>query len=199
MAMLRGKMLPFPICEETMPRYLPIQTDAAHSDIQKVYDSFEKELGFVPNYIKTLAHSPHYLGPIAKVYLQLHGESSLSEKLRQLLILKTCKLDRCKSTLDWHQEQALKAGWTEEQLGATEAFQDSDHFNQYERDALVLVEYLLTAPDEIPQNAFWTTLDNHFTSDQVVEMISLVGVVNMVNRFVLAVEVESDPIPVEAG
>ena len=101
--------------------------------------------------------------------------------------------------MEWHQEEALKAGWTQEQLGATETFQDSDHFNQYERDALVLVEYLLTSPDEIPENAFWTTLDNHFTSDQVVEMISLVGFINMVNRFVLAVGVERDPVPVASA
>ena len=53
-----------------------------------------------------------------------------------------------------------------------------------------------TSPDDIPQAAFWTTLDNHFTSDQVVEMITLIGFYNMINRFLLAIEVEPDAISV---
>lgn len=182
-----------------MPRYLPVQPDAAYDEIKDVYSALERELGVVPNYLKTLAHSPHFLKPVADLYRKVNGECSLSEKLKQLVILKTCKLDRCKSTVQWHKGLAARAGWTEEQIEAMDSFHDSDLFNHYERDALTLVEFVLTRPDDIPEAAFWTTLDNHFTSDQVVEMITLIGFYNMVNRFLLAVEVEPDPVPVETS
>lgn len=180
-----------------MARYLPVQPDAAYDEIKKVYSTLEGELGIVPNYLKTLAHSPHYLKPVAELYLKVNGECGLSEKLKQLVILKTCKLDRCKATVQWHKDLAGRSGWSDEQIEAMDSFHDSDLFNYYERDVLTLVEYVLTSPDDIPEAAFWTTLDNHFTSDQVVEMITLIGFYNMVNRFLLAIEVEPDPIPVE--
>lgn len=182
-----------------MPRYLPVQPDAAYQEIKEIYQTVEKELGIVPNYLKTLAHSPHYLKPMAELYLKVNGECSLSEKLKQLVILKTCKLDRCKGTVQWHKELAAKAGWSDDQIAAMDSFQDSDFFNYTEKDALALAEYILEGPDDIPEAAFWTTLDNHFTSDQVVELITLIGFYNMINRFLLAIEVEPDPIPVETA
>ncbi len=182
-----------------MPRYLPVQPDAAYKEIKETYAAVEKELGIVPNYLKTLAHSPHYLKPVTELYLKVNGESGLSEKLKQLVILRTCQLDRCKVTVQWHRELAAKAGWSDEELKAMASHQDSDLFNHYEKDALALAEYILDSPDDIPEGGFWTTLDNHFTSDQVVEMITLIGFYNMVNRFLLAIEVDPDPIPVETS
>ncbi len=179
-----------------MPRYLPVQEDAAYEEIKEVYSSVERELGIVPNYLRTLAHSPHYLKPVAALYLKVSGECGLSEKLKQLVILKTCKLDRCKATVQWHKDLAGRSGWSDDQIEAMDSFHDSDLFNHYEKDALALAEYVLDSPDDIPQAAFWTTLDNHFTSDQVVEMITLIGFYNMINRFLLAIEVEPDPISV---
>ncbi len=178
-----------------MPRYLPVQQDAAYDEIKDVYSRVERGLGIVPNYLKTLAHSPHYLKSVAELYLTVNDECGLSEKLKQLVILKTCKLDRCEATVRWHKDLAGESGWSDEQIEAMDSFHDSDLFNHYEKDALALAEYVLDSPDDIPQAAFWTTLDNHFTSDQVVEMITLIGFYNMVNRFLLAIEVEPDPVP----
>ena len=36
-------------------------------------------------------------------------------------------------------------------------------------------------------------LDNHYTSDQVVEMITLIGFFNMINRLALVLEVAAGP------
>ncbi len=180
-----------------MPRYLPIQLDAANEDIRKVYAEAEKGVGQVPNYLKTLAHSPNYLKPVAELYLALEsGESALSDKIRRLVQLKTAKVDKCKASVDRYTALGLEAGLSEDQVKALEDYAESDLFNHYEKDALRFAELLLRTPDEISQELFWTQLDNHFTSDQVVEMITLVGFVTMVDRFLLSVEVAPDPAPV---
>ncbi len=179
-----------------MPRYLPVQLDSANADIQAVYREVEREVGLVPQFIKTLAHSPNYLKPVADLYRAIMaGESSLSDKLRHLVILKTCKVDRCKPTVKHLTRLALDAGWTEEQIEAFEAYAESDLFNYYEKDALSLVEQVLERPDDISEPLFWTQLDNHFTSDQVVEMITLIGFFNMINRLIHTVEIAPDPTP----
>ena len=181
-----------------MPRYLPIQSDAANPEIKKIYDRLSAELGQVPNYLKTLAHSPHYLEAVSNLFLTMAGESGLSSKIKTLVALKTCKMDRCWITIKSHIEAAQAAGWSEAQIEEFDEYIASDLLNHYEKDVLQLVELVLTAPDDIPQLQFWAQLDNHFTSDQVVEMITLIGFHSMVNRFLLAVEVEPDPVPVEA-
>lgn len=188
-----------PLRENRMPRYLPLQADAAYPEIKTIYSALEADLGLVPNYLKTLAHSPHFLEPVSRLYRQVYAECGLSEKLKQLVILKTCKLDRCRATVEWHKALAEQAGWTPQEMEAIDSFHDSDLFNHYEKDALTLVEYVLNSPDDIPEAGFWTTLDNHFTSDQVVEMITLIGFFNMINRFLLALQVEADPLPVESS
>lgn len=174
-----------------MPRYLPVQTDAANDTVKSVYADLQRQLGYVPNFLKTLAHSDRFLKPIATAYLGLQGDSALSEKVRQLVILKTCRLDKCKPMIDKHTELAKAAGWTDEQIAAFDNFADAGSLTFYEKDALRLIELVMSTPDEIPAD-YWTQLDNHFTSDQVVEMIALIGFYGMINRFMLAIDIQSE-------
>lgn len=177
-----------------MPRYLPVQLDAANEDIKRVYTQLEQNVGFVPNFIKTLAHSGNFLEALAALYESLVGETSLSEKLRQLVILKTCKVQRCKYTVTHHTQLAKQAGLSEEQIEALEDYSASDLFSYYEKEVLQLAERVSLEPDEI-QDDFWTQLDNHFTSDQIVELVTLIASFNLLNRFILALKIEPDPLP----
>jgi uncharacterized peroxidase-related enzyme len=174
-----------------MPRYLPVQLEAANDQVKTVYADVQGRLGAVPNVIKTVAHSDRILKSVADAYLALNGETGLSEKLRQLVILKTCRLDKCPYTVARHEALARSAGWTDDQLTALDEYGQSDLFSFYEKDALRLVELVRSTPDEIT-NEFWTQLDNHYTSDQVVEMITLVGFYGMINRLALSLQIAPD-------
>ncbi len=178
-----------------MPRYLPVQPDAASEEILAVYQEVERDTGSVPNFIKTLAHSPHYLKPVADLYRAVSTASGFSDKLRALILLKTCKLDKCKATVAHYTRVAREAGYGDEQIEAMDNFGESDLFDYYEKDLLTLAELVHRSPDEISQELFWTQLDNHFTSDQVVEAITLIGFVNLIDRFCLAIQVDPDPEP----
>ena len=175
-----------------MPRYLPVQLDAANEDIRAVYQQVESQLGMVPNLVKTLAHSPNFLQPVAELYGRLLGETGLSERLRQLVILKTCKLDKCKQTVSLYSKKAQEAGWTDQQIEAMDDLAATDLFTYYEKEVLRLTELVIREPDDI-QNDFWTQLDNHFTSDQVVELVVLIAFFSAINRVLLTLEVEADP------
>lgn len=181
-----------------MPRYLPVQLDAANEDIKRVYAQMEQDIGFVPNFIKTLAHSGNFLESVAALYRDLMGETGLSERLRQLTILKTCQLNKCKYMVGLHTELAKKEGWTAEQIQTMSGdYDSSDDFNYYEKEVLRLAELISVEPDEI-QDTYWTQLDNHFTSDQVVELVTLIAFFNMINRVILSLQIEPDAVVVEA-
>ena len=179
---------------EAMPRYLPVQLDAANKEIREVYSSLEEQLGFVPNFIKTLAHSGNFLEALATFYQRITGETGLSEKIRQLAILKTCKLHKCRYTVAYHAELARKSGWSDEQIESMDDYSSSDLFSYYEKEVLQLAEQVSAEPEEI-QDDFWTQLDNHFTSDQVVELITLIAFFNFLNRLIQALQIEPDSVP----
>lgn len=175
-----------------MARYLPVQWDAANEKIKAVYTEVENDVGFVPNFIKTLAHSDNFLKAVAELYRQLTGETSLSEKIRQLAILKTSKLDKCNYTITQHVELARKAGWSDEQLEAMDSYAESDLFTYYEKEVLQLAELVTRQPDEITAD-YWTQVDNHFTSDEVIELVTLISFFHMVNCWALSLQVELEP------
>jgi uncharacterized peroxidase-related enzyme len=177
-----------------MPRYLPVQIDAANELIRQVYADVQQKLGHVPNFLKALAHNDRILKPIAEAFLSLVTESSLSEKTRQLVMLRVCQLDKCKYSIDVHTMLAKKAGWSEDQLKAMDDYNQSELFSFYDKEALKLVELVRSTPDEIPSD-YWAQLDNHYTSDQVVEMVTLIGFIGMVNHLILTLQIEPDPLP----
>jgi AhpD family alkylhydroperoxidase len=174
-----------------MPRYLPVQIDSANDTVKPVYAEVHRRFGLVPNFIKTLAHSDRILKPVADAYLSLTGETGLSEKLTQLIILKVGRLDKCQYVIDRHTPLASGAGLNDEQLQAIDDYGETDAFSFYEKEALRLVELIRSTPDEITPE-FWTQLDNHYTSDQVVEMIALIGFQGMLNRLILSLQIEPD-------
>ena len=180
-----------------MPRYLPVQIDAANEAVKRVYADVQQKLGYVPNFLKTVAHNDRLLKPVADVFLCGVGESSLSERTRQLVLLRVCQLDKCKATVDVHTFLARKAGWSEDHLKAMDDYNQSELFSFYEKEALKLVELVRSTPDEIPGD-YWAQLDNHYTSDQVVEMITLIGFVGLINHLILALQIEPDPLPAGA-
>lgn len=177
-----------------MPRYLPVQIDAASEPVKNVYAEVQAKLGHVPNFLKTLAHQDRLLKAVADTLLSFAEGSSLSDKTRRLVMLRVCQLDKCKQTIDVHTALAMKAGWSEDHLKAMDDFAQSELFSFYEKEALKLVELVRTTPDEIP-NDYWAQLDNHYTSDQVVEMVTLIGFMGMINRLILVLQVEPDPLP----
>ncbi len=181
-----------------MPRYLPVQPDAANDKVRNLYSALESELGFVPNFIKTWAHSDNFVESVAALYGTVMGETGLSEKIRSLVILRTCQVNKCAYTAVPALKRAREAGWTEEQLDAIDQAAESNLFVYYEKEAIRLAELTSLSPDDV-QEEFWMQLDNHYTSDQVVEMITLIGFFNMINRLALVLEVAADPEPAAAG
>jgi uncharacterized peroxidase-related enzyme len=177
---------------------LPVQPDAANDKVRNLYSALESELGFVPNFIKTWAHSDNFVESVATLYGTVMGETGLSEKIRSLVILRTCQVNKCAYTAVPALKRAREAGWTAEQMEAIDQAAESNLFVYYEKEAIRLAELTSLSPDDV-QEEFWMQLDNHYTSDQVVEMITLIGFFNMINRLALVLEVAADPEPAAAG
>lgn len=81
-----------------MPRIPPIGHVDASSELQLFYDYVEKMCGRVPNFFKTMAHSPgvvRWMLPWMIVLNREGADSVLDVRTKLLAILKTSTLNEC--------------------------------------------------------------------------------------------------------
>lgn len=68
--------------------------DASH-DVLKVFDTFTKERGQVPNAFRVWAHAPDVLQTLVAHYRTLLESERVPRKVKQLVLLEVSRLNRC--------------------------------------------------------------------------------------------------------
>ena len=91
---------------------VPTRDDVSPAN-QAVFDSLQKQLGFVPNLYATFAHSAHAL----PAYLALQAaRSSLSAREREVVNLVVSEVNGCEYCLAAHTVIARKFGYSDAQI-----------------------------------------------------------------------------------
>jgi uncharacterized peroxidase-related enzyme len=173
-----------------MPKFLPVQLDAAGQSVRQIYADYQNTFGTPPdNLTKTLAPSSLFLQGYYAMYRAAMGESSLNDKVRELAILKVAKLNGCKYSIHHHSALGRRAGVTDQMLASLDDHEKSDLFTYMEKEALSWAEGVTKNPGEIDEELF-KQLKNHFTQQQVVELTILAAFFNMVARLSQSLDVE---------
>lgn len=82
-------------------------------ETQLVYDNTVKQIGFVPNMYRVIAHSVHGLGRYVRAEF---GPNSLSTKEQEIVNLVVSEVNKCLYCTSFHFSYLLKLGLTEVQL-----------------------------------------------------------------------------------
>ena len=173
-----------------MPKYLPVQLDAAGERVRQVYADYETTFGTSPdNLIKTIAPSSAFLQNYYQMFKTVMGDCSLSDKTRELAILKVAKLNGSEYCLHQHTILGKKAGITDEMIAALDNHKAGDLFTFMEQEALTWVEEITKNPGATDEENF-KQLKNHFTQQQVVELTVIAAFFNMFTRLCQALEIE---------
>lgn len=139
---------------------------------------------------RTLAHNPRVLRRIQRGGLLDPG--SISVRQRELVILRTCA--RCDARYEWGVHASLfgrSAGLSDPQIEATWTGATLDSWRDEER-------VLLRLSDELHDtsrlaDATWSSLREHFTEAQSIELVTLAGLYHAVSFVVNATQVEPEP------
>ena len=174
-----------------MARVSPV--DPPYSD--EVLASFRKLMppGMEPlRLFRTLAHNPRVLRRIQRGGLLDPG--SISTRLRELVILRTCA--RCRADYEWGVHAALfagPAGFSERELAALA--QASSPVDTFSADEDRLALRLADALHERARidDALWRALTGAFDSAQLLELVTLAGLYHAVSFIVNVTGVEDEP------
>ena len=139
---------------------------------------------------RTIARNPRVLQRFFAGGLLDRG--SISLRLRELMILRTCAL--CKAEYEWGVHVATfgaKAGWTPEQISAS-VYGTAEHecWSSEERVVLVLADELHRTSSV--SAGVWQEAAAHFTPDQLIELVMLAGLYHAVSYMVNAFAVQHE-------
>jgi len=169
-----------------MARISLVEMENATPEVKEIY---EKTLRGKPgNVQKALAHRPDMLKNFLAFYASVGR--SLDRKLYEMIYLRVSFINGCHYCQQHHVASSKRIGFTAEDW---QALRDGDYarFNEKEVTALAYAEKLTRSSRDIA-DADFEKLKKHFSDAEIVDLHSLVGLVNFTNRFTdpLGLEVE---------
>lgn len=174
-----------------------------------IFDIAEKQMGFVPNSMKTMAKVPAILGGFGSLVASILGDPDNITPLKGLRILfKNAKWmaangkrkDRvpmylkqlvahvssnaagCRYCQAHTIGEAKHRGASEEQLHAVWDFENSDAFDEKEKSALRFSLAASMVPNEVTPEHF-EDLKKHFTDEQIIEIGATISLFGFLNRW----------------
>ena len=173
----------------TQPRIAPVEPPYP-PELQAEFDKIMR--GAPPLLLfRTVARNPRVLQRFLAAGLLDKG--SISLRLRELMILRTCAL--CDAEYEWGVHVAAfgaKAGWTEEQVEASvRGTPDDPCWSAEERAVLVLADELHRTSG-VGEDT-WHLATTHFSAEQLVELVMLAGLYHAVSFMINAFAVQHEP------
>ena len=175
------------------PRIEPLSLDTADGSVRDHLGRLTQLRGTdarLLNVFGTLAHHPALLQHWLDFATYLLTASTLEPRLRELVVLRVGWV--CRSPYEWGQHVLVgqNAGVELADLGRLAQRPDAADWPAPERAALRAADQLLerrTLDDE-----HWNDLDRHFSTQQIMDLVFLVGQYQLVSSALNALRVERD-------
>jgi alkylhydroperoxidase family enzyme len=145
--------------------------------------------GRLLNIYRTLLHSPDVTEPWLNFLSALRFNTRLDGASIELAIIRVGIVNKTEYILRQHiPDYALQNGLTLEQTSALAAWESSKLFDDRQRALLAYVD-AMTREIEVSDDVF-STLQSHYSAQQIVEVTVLVGAYNMHSRVVRALRID---------
>ena len=158
----------------------------------EIQAEFEKIMRGAPPLLlfRTVAHNPRVLQRFLAGSLLDRG--SISLRLRELMILRTCAL--CGAEYEWGVHVATfgsKAAWTEEQIHSTVHGRPEDACWSGEERSVFRLADQLHATSGVDEEV-WQEVSSSFAPEQLIELVMLAGLYHAVSFMVNAFGVQHE-------
>ena len=144
--------------------------------VLEVYKKFEKESGNVPEWVKVMAHRPEILKEFTELFNVVMRDGKVETFLKWKIALVVSETLKCPFCIDVTEKMLKKLGAGEK------AIKGIDDLSIEEKEILELVKDV-TLDGHLDQPELFERLKKKFDEAQVVEIISVVGLFNYINRF----------------
>jgi AhpD family alkylhydroperoxidase len=134
--------------------------------------------------VATLAHVPELLETTAPFLGSIYGPSALPPRLKEIIVLRTSGLQKCRYCIETHTVVALDSGLSrDEVLHLRDEREIGDLFDgDRERALLAWVDCVALGPETPPEDVA-AELQAQFSDPEIVEITMVAAATLMLNRF----------------
>jgi AhpD family alkylhydroperoxidase len=134
--------------------------------------------------------NPYAIAPgAAKAVLEVENyiqNCGLEKSLIDLVKMRASQINGCAYCLDMHSKDARKIGETEQRLYLLNAWAESPLYSDRERAALAWTEAVTRIADTHAPDHLYEQLRGQFTEPEIVNLTTLIGLINLWNRFAIS-------------
>jgi AhpD family alkylhydroperoxidase len=127
------------------------------------------------------AASPAAIKAVLGLETYIHG-CGLEPGLIHLVKMRASQINGCAYCLDMHSHEARQGGETEQRLYLLDAWREVPFYSPRERAALAWTEALTRIAETHAPDEDYAELCRHFSEREVVDLSTLVGLINLWNR-----------------
>jgi alkylhydroperoxidase family enzyme len=131
--------------------------------------------------IEIWAHQPKVLTGMGRFQQAVRKAHSVDERVKNLVELKGAQMIGCEYCVDLGSQICRNSGLRDDELLALPRYRHSDLFTEREKLALDYAVAVMRTPVEVTDELV-TRMKEHFTDEQLVELTTLLTVVNL-DRF----------------
>lgn len=178
-----------------MGRLEPIEREALSEDVRTLVDLGAEMMGFTPNDALIMARNPQLTKALSALVGAVYGSGTVDPGLKRLIGFINSTAAGCVYCQVHTAHGAHNAGIEAQKIQKAWEFETSDLFSDAERAALRVALGAGKTPNEVTDAEF-ADLKSFFTDDEIVEIISVIGMFGFLNRWnsTLATELESTPL-----
>jgi len=107
----------------------------------------------------------------------------LDPRLMELVKLRASEINGCAYCVHMHARDARAKGETDERLLQLTVWRESPAYTDAERAALAWTEALTLLPENHAPDDVFEELRRHFSEEDIVKLTTLIGMINLWNRF----------------
>jgi len=147
--------------------------------IKPIYEDYEKEGKKVPEWIKVMAHQPEILKEFFELFKTIMGKGEIERLLKWKIAYVVSETLKCPFCVDVTTKMLQKFGATKEEI---EKAKKIEGLSEKEKNILKLVREV-TSKAHICTPELFEKMKNNFSKPEIVEIVSIVGLFNYINRF----------------
>ena len=153
-----------------------LEKDQVNSAAKEVYEKFEKKTGSVPEWVKVMAHSPLILKEFTELFSEVMKEGQINLLLKWKIAYTVSQALKCPFCVDVTKKMITKLGAEEEVL------QELEKTTEKDKKILDLVKDI-TDDAIVDQVDIFKKVRENYSEQQIVEIVSVIGLFNYINRF----------------
>ncbi len=156
-----------------------LEKDQVDKIAKAVYEKFEQDTKKVPEWVKVMAHSPKIVKEFTELFKVIMGKGEIEPYLKWKIGYTISEMLRCPFCVDVTGKMLKKFGATEEMIKKIKEVKD---LPEKEKEILELVKDI-TADAHLDKPEIVERLKKKLTEAQIIEIVSVIGLFNYINRF----------------